>query len=144
MTTLLLAMVLFSNVTFAYSVDIHLCQGKVESMAFFGQTATCVKMIQIEAPKLPPCCQKKQAPKGITLSQKSCCENVQLFQDNPAQKASDDGNLQALHLEISGIQWHTPTLFYVLSTTDQPVHEIHPPPILVGENSQEKLQVYQI
>lgn len=146
---LLLAMVFFSNVTVALSVDIHFCQGKVESMALFGQRATCQKAIDAEAlekeaRQLPPCCQKKQSQKGITISQKSCCENLQLLQDSVVDKVNDDHSFQVTQSVVAEVyQWSVVPVYEYL-TAEVKNAAIPPPPILIWQTSQEVLQVYQI
>jgi hypothetical protein len=146
---LLLAMVFFSNVTLALSLDIHFCQGKVESMALFGQRATCQKAIDAEslekeARQLPPCCQKKRTQSGVTISQKSCCENLQLFQDDVVDKASNDHSFQVTQTVVADAYFCMATLVYLDFGTEIKNVEIPPPPILLRQHSQELLQVYQI
>lgn len=146
---LLLAMVFFSNVTVALSVDVHFCQGKVESMALFGQRATCQKAIDAEtlekeARQLPPCCQKKRTQSGVTISQKSCCENLQFFQDDVVDKASNDHSFQVNQSVIAEAYFCMVTPFYIDFSIEIENDEIPPPPILRRQHSQEVLQVYQI
>lgn len=146
---LLLAMVFFSNVTVALSVDVHFCQGKVESMALFGQRATCQKaidaeMLEKEARQLPPCCQKKRTQSGVTFSQKSCCENLQLLQDDVADKASNDLSFHVNQSVIAEAYVFTVEPVYMDFSTEIENDEIPPPPILLRQHSQEVLQVYQI
>ena len=82
-----LVLLLFSNSTFAYSVDYHFCQDDFKSVAFFGKKASCTKMIEAN---LGSCCDKMEIPTSQeSITTKSCCSNEQLDNSSVLQKKID-------------------------------------------------------
>lgn len=137
-------MLFFSNVTLALSVDIHICQGKVESLAFFGQKASCSKMMKAEMMEVPSCCRDIKNSTGTNVSQKSCCDNLQFFQENAVQKTSDDFNVQWNQSVITAEHhWPSDPIYMAEEVVITDANIPHPP-ILTRQNSQEILQVFQI
>lgn len=139
-----LAILLFSNVTFAHSLDYHLCQGELQSVAFFGQQASCSKMMEAEMPAPRSCCDVKKDQSGLVFKQKSCCDNVQVIQDNVLQKPSLDihqSNFVSLNF-INDFEELNVNLDQAIQVIEKV--EIPPPPNIYREHSQENLQVFII
>ncbi len=140
----LLALLFFSNVTFAYSIDFHICQGELQSIALFGQKASCSKMQEAKMSATRSCCDVKNNHAGLIFKQKSCCDNVQVKQDNVLQKPS-------LNIDQSSLISHNfindfEELNINLEQTIQVIVkvEIPPPPNIYHKHSQENLQVFVI
>lgn len=145
-----LALLLFANVTFAHSLDYHMCQGELQSVAIFGKKATCSKMMKAEADSLSgfesprSCCDVKKKYAGYVFKQKSCCDNILLVQDNVLQKPSIDlQKASSLSLNFinnfTGLELKIIRAIHVVSKV-----EIPPPPNILQQHSQESLQVFII
>ena len=142
-----LTIVLFSNITFAHSIDFHLCQGELQSVAFFGEKASCSKLKEAEASQSgveapPSCCDAKKSQKGLIFKQKSCCDNVQVIQDNVLNKTDVDQSISTPISFINDFEILEVKLNKVNPTVEKV--EIPPPPNIVYQHSQENLQVFQI
>lgn len=137
----ILALLLFSNSTFAYAVDFHFCQDELKSISFFGQKASCSKMIDA---KEGSCCVQKQTPLNEdSISSKSCCSNEQLENSTVLQKKVDTEPV-------------IPSSFFALLPTEMSVvsdltfdlnideFKIAHPPFLYRKNNQPQLQVFLI
>ena len=137
----ILVLLLFSNSTFAYSVDYHFCQDEIKSVAFFGKKASCSKMIESD---IGSCCDKKSNPSDEErISKKSCCSNEQLenasvFQGRVDCEPSFHSSLFAiLPVELS-IEWDVT----FDSSNDEASN--HRPPIIYWTTHQSLLQVFLI
>ena len=140
----LMAILFFSNVTFAHSLDFHICQGELQSVAFFGQKASCSKMMEAEMDTPRSCCDVKKDQSGLVFKQKSCCENVQLVQDNLLDKPSidlDNTSINSIDF-IHNFEETTVNLKQVNLVIEKV--EIPPPPNIQSQHSQENLQVFVI
>lgn len=140
----LLSLVFFANVTFAHSIDFHTCQGELQSIAFFGEKATCSKMMEMEAATMPSCCDRKKEIIGVAFKQKSCCDSVQLLQDQLLNHPDVD-NVKFLSIQTDIIN---DSFVINIPTTNQyvelPQEEIPDPPEIASQHTQEKLQVFII
>lgn len=139
-----LALLLFSNVTFAHSIDYHICQGELQSVAFFGQKASCSKMMEAEMSAPRSCCDAKKDNSGLVFKQKPCCENAHFIQDNVFQKPSldiDQSSFPSLNFinDFEGLN-----LSFDLTIRIVEKVEIPPPPTIYLKHSQEHLQVFVI
>lgn len=139
-----LSMLFFANVTFAHSVDFHMCQGELQSIAFFGKKASCTKMIEAQMAEPKSCCDQKREVKGIAFRKKSCCDNVQLLQDyqlnHPSHDLVDVDFFQVdVWLDFASIV--VPTKMAIVGLNQE---EIPDPPDVLIQHSQEKLQVFII
>lgn len=64
-----------------FAVDMHFCQGQVQSFNFFGKAATCQEIGEVVAMK--DCTHPKEA----SVQQKDCCSNKTfLFQSDQNQQ----------------------------------------------------------
>lgn len=139
-----LIVLFFSNVTFARSIDFHLCQGEVQSFAFFGQKATCSKMIAAKKQKPLSCCDSSKKMNGLHFKQKSCCDNLLFLNDTDLDKSSGDLQVSSLFV-VDFIANFESVISHFSSNQDSSLNEeIPPPPILIAEHTQEKLQVFRI
>ncbi len=140
----LLSLVFFANVTFAHSIDFHTCQGELQSIAFFGEKATCSKMMEMEASALPTCCHQKKEIRGVAFKQKPCCDSVQLLQDQLLNHPDVD-NDKFLSLQKDIIK---ESFVINIPTRNQyvelPQEEIPDPPEITNQHTQETLQVFII
>lgn len=139
-----LIVLFFSNVTFARSIDFHLCQGEVQSFAFFGQKATCSKMIEAENQKPLSCCDSKKKINGLHFKQKSCCDNLVFLNDTDLEKSSGDLQISSLFTVDFTATFKSITPLFSSGVDSFLNEEIPPTPILFAEHSQEKLQVFRI
>ncbi|MDG1330912.1 MAG: hypothetical protein P8P74_01170 [Crocinitomicaceae bacterium] len=142
--TALLAIVFFANITFAHSVDFHLYQGELQSFAIFGEKASCSKMTEAEMAAPRSCCDVKKKFSGLSFKQKSCCESVQLVQDNLLNKPSVDIDQSVwVQFDFTNLvhELHVPAL---KEFNEHPKVEIPPPPNVVYQSSLEHLQVFII
>lgn len=139
-----LVSVLFANVTFAYSIDYHLCQGELQSVAFFGNKASCGNKMDVSMNSTSSCCDAKKDLQELVIKQKSCCDNVQMIQDNLWHKPS---------LDLDGTAYFTVDFVLnneCLTFKIQPLFEeitkveIPPPPTVRYWHTQEHLQVFII
>jgi hypothetical protein len=141
----LFALLIFSNVTFGFSVNIHQCQGDFYSVALFGNKASCDKMAADNADKeIASCCDKKKPVKGVYFSSKSCCNNESFIQ-NDVLEANSDFSLSPSTVQIDFIAQELrveSTHSCELSTEYGNV--IPPPPLLPFEHDAALLQVFQI
>lgn len=142
--TALLAIVFFANITFAHSVDFHLCQGELQSVAFFGEKASCSKMMEAKMAAPRSCCDLKKEVSGLSFKPKSCCDNVQVVQDDILNKPSVDidqtslvaydfvNNFEGVNVKLDQISFLTEKV------------EIPPPPNIYCQHTPENLQVFII
>lgn len=142
--TAILAVVFFANVTFAHSIDFHLCQGELQSVAFFGEKATCSKMLEAEAKAPLSCCDLLKKRTGLNFDQKSCCDNVQVVQDNVLLKPSLDveQSVEVL-LDITNVLSANAFILHAVHFVGERV-EIPPPPNIAYHLTPETLQVFII
>ena len=136
-----LVLLLFSNSTFAYSVDFHFCQDEFKSVSFFGNEASCSKMVESYQGS---CCDKNTSPSDKeSISTKSCCSNEQLENASVLQKKVDSepsffSSLTAL----------VPDQISIVSSANFDLRsdefKITHPPFLYRKNKQSKLQVFLI
>ncbi|MFK7783541.1 MAG: hypothetical protein AB8B56_00420 [Crocinitomicaceae bacterium] len=141
--TAFLALIFFANITFAHSVDFHLCQGEFQSVAFFGKKASCGKMMEAQMSAPMSCCDVKNESKGLVIREKSCCDNITVLQDNVLVKPSID--FDNFNIDIDLFSDFKKVQFKLLQTnhTAEKV-EIPPPPNIHFQHTQEKLQVFII
>lgn len=136
-----LVLLLFSNSTFAYSIDYHFCQDEIKSVAFFGKKASCSKMVEAN---LGSCCDKKEnLSDQESISKKSCCSNEQLENSSVLQKKMDSS--PAFPSSVFAI---LPTEFSIVSSVNFDVcfdefKSAHPPS-LYWTSHQSRLQVFLI
>lgn len=142
----ILAVLLFANSTVGFAMDVHLCQGEFQSMAFFGQKAACTKMAEQPIQKLS-CCGKpieKKAP--VNIGQKSCCDNVHFLQDNDLKGESSQVLIKGTTVEsvpfVASIATFDFSRFQVEAnySTGPPID----PPLLSHRHSASVLQVFII
>lgn len=89
------------------------------------------------------CCDVKKEIKGLSIQQKSCCDNVTVLQDNVLVKPSVDFDHFIMTVDlINGFETVEFNLLQAKYTEEKV--EIPPPPNIHSEHSQEKLQVYMI
>ena len=136
-----LVLLVFSNSTFAYSIDYHFCQDEIKSVAFFGKRASCSKMIESNQGS---CCDKMEIPSGEeSISKKSCCSNEQLENSSVLQK-----KVECEPAFSSSIFAILPTEFSIVSIVNVDVSidefKISHPPFLYWTNHQSRLQVFLI
>lgn len=139
-----LVSVLFSNVTFAHAIDFHLCQGEVQSVALFGKKASCGAMMKAQKDAVRSCCDVKTERDGLVIKEKSCCDNVQVVQDNLLDKQGID--LLAVNHFAVDVILNSDFLDFMIEHKTAIVSkvEIPPPPILIYRHTQEQLQVFLI
>jgi len=136
-----LVLLLFSNSTFAYSVDFHFCQDELKSVSFFGNKASCSKMIESYRGS---CCDKNTSPSDReSISTKSCCSNEQLENSSVLQKKVD-----AAPAFFSSPFALLPNELSIVSSAEfdasRDEFKITHPPFLYRKNKQSKLQVFLI
>lgn len=76
--------VLILGTSTCFSMDVHICKGEVESIAFLGLSATCKKEKKAVSEDMPMCCKAKleQQKKEPHFSQKPCCSNKAIIQQS--------------------------------------------------------------
>lgn len=136
-----LVLLLFSNSTFAYSIDYHFCQDEIKSVTFFGKKASCSTMIEAN---LGSCCDKKVIPSSEeSITKKSCCSNEQLQNSSVLQKKVDSEPAF-----LSSVFAILPTEFSIALSVNLDVSldefKIAHPPSLYWTNHQSRLQVFLI
>ena len=136
-----LVLLLFSNSTFAYSVDFHFCQDEIQSVSFFGNKATCSKMVESYRGS---CCDKNtRTSDRESISSKSCCSNEQVENSSVLQKKAD-----ATPTFFSSIYALLPNEVSVASIVfvdlSRDEFKIAHPPFLYRQNKRAKLQVFLI
>jgi len=138
-----MAIVFFANITFAHSVDFHICQGELQSIALFGQKATCGNMVEVQVTTQRSCCDVKQTSE-LSFRQKSCCDNVQITQDQVFANASID--IEHADFPILDLSTDFFPVSFQLTTLDSEIQnvEIPPPPNIRDQHSPENLQVFII
>lgn len=84
-----MAMLLFGTST-CFSMDVHICKGEVESVAFLGLSAKCEKENKAVSVDMPMCCKAKleQQKKEPHFSQKPCCSNKSIVQQSTMEEQS--------------------------------------------------------
>jgi hypothetical protein len=76
----MLAFVVFAT-SLCFAVDVHICEGKVQSQAFFRSADACEQMAEMEKEELPACCKKirdekiAQSSSKSLFKKKACCFN---------------------------------------------------------------------
>ncbi len=136
-----LVLLLFSNSTFAYSVDFHFCQDEFKAVSFFGMKASCSKMDGLNQGS---CCDKYKVPSDSdSISSKSCCSNEQLENSSVLDKKVD-----ATPAFFSSHFVLLPNELSIVSITNfdasRNEFKITHPPFLYRKNKQSKLQVFLI
>ena len=119
----LAALMLTSSVSF--SMDIHLCQGHIKSVSFFGKAKACYPNEQLEQCKQQTC--NQDFGKHTSLSKKPCCiNNCVIFESLKYQARLDLTNedkpimANLLGTEASrSLLWHKLSPFHF--------HAFHPP-----------------
>lgn len=136
-----LVLLLFSNFTFAYSVDFHFCQDELKSVSFFGRKASCSKMVESYRGS---CCDKRMKPSdGESISTKSCCNSEQLNNSSILEEKVDaapaffSSPLILVPIELSIVSIDN-------FDTSPDEFKITHPPFLYWKNKQSKLQVFLI
>ena len=136
-----LVILLFSNSTFAYSVDFHFCQDEFKSVSFFGNRASCSKMVESNQGS---CCDKnKTTSDRESISSKSCCSNEQLDNSSVLQKKVDAAPafLSSHFAVVPSELLIAPSLNFDLNIEE---FKIAHPPFLYRKNKHAKLQVFLI
>ncbi len=137
----LLMLVLLSNATFAYAIDFHFCQGNHESIAFFGNSASCM-----DAPpqNVFSCCQKKHtSSEQQTFKHKSCCSNEHYENQSDLQEKSYFQHQFTEH--AVGISEKSFTLSFIFLPREKTEnHLFSDPPYISTKNKQASLQVFII
>lgn len=136
-----LVLLLFSNSTFAYSVDFHFCQDEFKSVSFFGKKASCSKMVESY---MGSCCDKNEIPNDEeSISGKSCCSNEQLMNSSVLKKKVD--STLAFHSLIFAIIPNDVSIVSIANINrDIDEFKIAHPPFLYRKNNQPNLQVFLI
>ena len=136
-----LVLLLFSNSTFAYSVDFHFCQDEFVAASFFGKKATCSKM---DGLNLGSCCDKYKTPSDDeSVSSKSCCSNEQLDNSSVLDKKIN----AAPAFYASQLAILPPVISIISNATfklDFNTFNIAHPPFLYWTDHQSRLQVFLI
>ena len=76
----MLAFVVFTT-SLCFAVDVHICEGKVQSQAFFRSADACEQMAEMGKEELPACCKKirdekiAQSSSKSLFKKKACCFN---------------------------------------------------------------------
>lgn len=145
----LLAVLIFSTSTMV-AMDIHICKGEVESVAFFGQKAECEKMDEEVEVDLPECCKKlleqqeKENAGRTVIEKKPCCSS---------ESASFQKDLSQDQSPVQKVQVHAPVIAAITSPFEvnlkwvfeiQPEEVSLPPPPLISVNKHARLQVFII
>ena len=139
-----IAVMLFTNVTFAFSINVHICQGEFQSMSFFGTKSSCNKMIPTPE-ELGSCCDKKKQDNQLTISQRSCCDNKQFSAASVLEKFSQDQFAAEInHLVPSHLVEAHSVIFQHEPAHDWEAGNLPPPPIIKPKKRQAVLQVFQI
>lgn len=134
---------LFANVTFAFSVNVHICQGEFQSISFFGAKETCKKMVAAPV-QFGSCCDAKKQDNQLSISQRSCCDNRQFSAATVLEKASND-QLSIEKTKTISASVDLPNAPIFETEFDQTVvQEILPAPPLLRIKRQAVLQVFQI
>lgn len=137
-----LAIVLFSNMTFAFSIDIHYCQDRVKSVSYFGQTSSCQMPSSNDGKQVS--CGNGKSLHTSNFDTKPCCSNKQFSQDISLKKHSRTAiSIEQQVLDFVSIPNTNPTLSF--STNDQYTSgEIPFPPLIVWNQHRIAIQVFQI
>lgn len=76
----ILALVVFATSS-CFAFGVHMCEGEVQSQAFFSQAQACEKMADMNKEDLPECCKKIRDEKisnsssKLLFKKKACCYN---------------------------------------------------------------------
>ena len=107
----IMALVVFATSScFAY--DVHMCEDKVESQAFFSKAPACEKMSEMNKEELPECCRKRRdaniARSGAKLffEKKACCYNHSF-----EFKSDQNQDAQGAVAVIAPVEAFTPNVF---------------------------------
>lgn len=125
----IVAMMLTSSVSI--SMDLHLCQGKIESFGIFSPAQSCCKKNdQMSCDKVPDsCCHSSLI--GVSWSQKPCCTNANILLQNPGylEDCKSRGDNHASKLNI--LDRVAANAFSDFNTSTEGDHDFHPhkPPI---------------
>lgn len=135
---------LFTNATFAFSINVHVCQGKFQSLSFFGKKATCSKMVASSV-EFGSCCDRKKQSDQLTFSSQSCCDNKQFSAASVLEKSSHE----QLNVEINSLASNSNLERYSVEFISElalrvAVGDLPPPPIIKLKKRQAVLQVFQI
>ena len=123
--SLSLAALMFTS-SVSFSMDMHLCQGHIKSVSFFGKAKSCYPNEQSDQCKnLLQTCDRHRG-KNNSFSKKPCCVNASLFFQSLEYQASLDlankdkpisANLHVIEASRS-LLWHKLSPFYF--------HAFHP------------------
>ena len=72
---LLCSIVLFSS--FGFTLNMHLCQGKVKTISFIGEAQKCIEMKESDI------CDSKNNP--VSLTKKKCCSDASIKAESSTQ-----------------------------------------------------------
>jgi len=122
--------------TFAFSIDIHLCQDKVKSVSYFGQKSSCQGDLSIGQPS--------KCTKEDNFHSKSCCSNQQFSQDTSLEDNSPlQFSLKKQATDIIQLNPFSPTTSNV-HLTEETRGEIPFPPKLIWNQQRIAFQVFVI
>jgi hypothetical protein len=142
---LFLAFMLFGT-TSCFAVDVHICQGEVQSFSLFGQAQPCENMEVSQEPEMLECCKAKLGLATINkdfthFSKTPCCSNtsvgsktIQNIEDQTSQVENEYFSLVIFPSEML-------TSEFVSSVQNRRLGEYFPPPPDIERNFQALYQV---
>ena len=145
--TLFMAFLMYST-SVGFSMDVHVCGGKIESFSFFGNVEACEMMQeQQEAENNHSCC---EAPKKEIKSchnkeeaNDNCCHNETFAVSNSGEFETSDLSLVKFQQIITAVIVLFPTIEFFELSEKRPNYSYYNPPPIVKDISV-LLQVFRI